>query len=239
MRYDKENEEVKKFIAEQRELEPQRIIDFFKQNGTYDESEKDFYIKTAYKNFDKYYEKEHFRNHIPKYDKVDLSEYVEELRSYDDYEERALTIAINKDNGDIIEVCRHQYADEISNRVAKEIYSFILNVAKNNHGTNIGIILMHSHPREALAKASITDIFAFIKKFFFCRDIGVELLDSFVIAKYDVYSEVQEDKERSEKERLLPPKTLCKEEVEKIKNINARAALLLRLYRNNPAYIVV
>ena len=84
MRYNKENEEIKKFIAEQRELEPQRIIDFFKQSGTYDESEKDFYIKTAYKNFDKYYEKEHFRNHVPKYDKIDLSEYVEELRSYDD-----------------------------------------------------------------------------------------------------------------------------------------------------------
>ena len=62
---------------------------------------------------------------------------------------------------------------------------------------------------------------------------------SFVIAKYDIYSEVQEDKERSEKEKLLPPETLCKEEVEKIKNINARAALLLRLYRNSPAYIVV
>lgn len=37
------------------------------------------------------------------------------------------------------------------------------------------------------------------------------MLDSFIVAKYDIYSEVQEDANRDKDQKLLPPKTLSKE----------------------------
>ena len=91
---------------------------------------------------------------------------------------------------------------------SKEKYSFMINVSKKYDKNKTGIILMHSHPTKAIAKASTPDIFAFIKMFLFARDLGIEMLDSFIVARYDIYSEVQEGDNRNENQKLLPSKTL-------------------------------
>ena len=239
MFYNKENEEVKKFLEKERKLAPERLISQIKKMwAPVDKDDEKFYTERALKYFDDFYEKEDFRNHTPRYQNFDLTPFISELRTFNDDIERAYTIAINKEDGSLFEYIKHYDANEISERMAEEIYSFMINVSKKYDKNKIGIILMHSHPTKAIAKASMPDIFAFMKMFLFARDLGIEMLDSFVVARYDIYSEAQEDANRDEGQKLLPPKILSKEKIKQLEEIDPRSALLMRLYKKKAAIVI-
>ena len=239
MIYSKENEEIKAFLEKERRLAPKRLILRLKEMGVpFDENDEKFYTERALKYFDDFYKKEDFRNHVPQYRDFDLMPFVNRLREFDDNIERAYTIAIDKEEGLLFEYVKHYDANEISERIAEEIYSFMINVSKKYDKNKIGIILIHNHPTKAIAKASMPDIFAFIKMFLFARDLGIEMLDSFIVAKYDIYSEVQEDANRDEDQKLLPPKTLSKEKIKQLEEIDPRSALLMRLYKKKAAIVM-
>ena len=227
--FKKEDKEVQEFLIKGQEIAIKRYIEFLKEIGLYKEKYIEQYKEEAIRGFKKQNVDVDFSNHSLICEGVDLSEFADKIKDLDDHEE-IFWIAIDKDNNKVIDSIRLKNPDKFDKNIEIQCTKFILNLAEKDG--NFGVVSIHNHPSGAVAKSSTTDKWTFMRILILCRYLRVELLDCYVVTRFDVYSEKQEDSIREQGKKLFPVRDISDDAFDKLSKIDIRSEYLTRLYLN-------
>ena len=228
----KENEELKNIYEKYKKKQAELFIEQSKKYGFYSkDSEKDL-IESANNAFDKCNKFEDIKNHSLVCNGFDLSEYADYLRTLEGYEE---LIVISVGEKDIYNKYIVKDPDVPKSNSERKIVD-IINTELKAH-ENAKFIFMHNHPYSIVANHSLIDILTYMRYKILCKHLDSDLLDSYIVSGFDIFSEVQNDKNISEKNKIGTDVAITNELLEDLKNLDIRAKYLMQIYTGKKVII--
>ena len=222
----KNDKEVIEFLNKNRRIVAENFVNSMKKIEGYDKDWEDDDIRIASEAYDKE-NSVNFKNHRPFIGEINLFKYINMIKDIEDHEE-AIIIGIDKEKNKIIDTLIINNPDKLMNESEIIFVDFVLKNVKKVK--NFGMVWMHNHPHYAVAKSSKNDIWSFMRYSILCNYLGAEFMDSFIVTKFDIYSERQEDEKRLDRDKIFPVKNISKDDFKKLSNISLRSEYLTRIY---------